>query len=109
MQSDVVIETQNLTKVYRDFWGRQKVRALKALDLEVRRGEVFGLLKISCSVFRSLMAFGEVPANIPAWASSSELLFSSNGIAAPTRRWVFSFRSDNKTDRWGGTWMAEPL
>jgi len=43
-RSDVVIETQNLTKVYRDFWGRQKVRALKALDLEVRRGEIFGLL-----------------------------------------------------------------
>jgi ABC-2 type transport system ATP-binding protein len=42
--SDVVIETHNLTKVYRDFWGRQKVRALKALDLEVRRGEIFGLL-----------------------------------------------------------------
>jgi len=44
MQSDVVIETRNLTKVYRDFWGRQKVRALKALDLEVRKGEIFGLL-----------------------------------------------------------------
>ncbi len=42
--SDVIIETRNLTKVYRDFWGRQKVRALKALDLEVRRGEIFGLL-----------------------------------------------------------------
>ncbi len=42
--SEVVIETQNLTKVYRDFWGRQKVRALKALDLEVRQGEIFGLL-----------------------------------------------------------------
>jgi ABC-2 type transport system ATP-binding protein len=41
---DVVVETQSLTKVYRDFWGREKVRALKALDLEVRRGEVFGLL-----------------------------------------------------------------
>ena len=44
MQSDIVIETRNLTKVYRDFWGRQKVRALNALDLEVRRGEIFGLL-----------------------------------------------------------------
>ena len=41
---EVVIETRNLTKVYRDFWGRQKVRALNALDLEVRRGEIFGLL-----------------------------------------------------------------
>src|SRR5258708_20710791 len=42
--SDVIIETRNLSKVYRDFWGRQKVRALKALDLEVRRGEIFRLL-----------------------------------------------------------------
>ena len=41
---DVVIETRSLTKVYRDFWGRQKVRALKALDLQVHRGEIFGLL-----------------------------------------------------------------
>ena len=41
---DIVVETRNLTKVYRDFWGRQKVRALKALDLQVKRGEVFGLL-----------------------------------------------------------------
>src|SRR6187402_756437 len=44
MASDVIIETRSLSKVYRDFWGRQKVRALKALDLEVRRGEIFGLL-----------------------------------------------------------------
>jgi ABC-2 type transport system ATP-binding protein len=44
MQPDVIVETRNLTKVYRDFWGRQKVRALKALDLEIRRGEIFGLL-----------------------------------------------------------------
>ncbi|MBC8356150.1 MAG: ABC transporter ATP-binding protein [Planctomycetes bacterium] len=43
-ESDVVIETRNLSKVYRDFWGRQKVQALKALDLEVRKGEIFGLL-----------------------------------------------------------------
>ncbi|MDR0522790.1 MAG: ABC transporter ATP-binding protein [Planctomycetaceae bacterium] len=42
--SDIVVETRNLTKVYRDFWGRQKVRALKALDLTINRGEVFGLL-----------------------------------------------------------------
>ncbi|MFZ5833668.1 MAG: ABC transporter ATP-binding protein [Planctomycetota bacterium] len=44
MQSDVIIETRSLTKIYRDFWGRKKVQALKALDLEVRRGEIFGLL-----------------------------------------------------------------
>ena len=40
----VVIETRNLSKVYRDFWGRKKVAALKSLDIEVRQGEIFGLL-----------------------------------------------------------------
>src|SRR5579862_9091192 len=44
MESEVVIETRSLSKVYRDFWGRQKVRALKALDLTIYRGEIFGLL-----------------------------------------------------------------
>lgn len=44
MSRDVIIETRNLTKVYRDFWGRAKVQALKALDLQVHRGEIFGLL-----------------------------------------------------------------
>lgn len=43
-RGEVVVETRNLSKVYRDFWGRQKVRALKSLDLEVYQGEVFGLL-----------------------------------------------------------------
>jgi len=42
--SDVVIETRGLGKIYRDFWGRKKVDALKSLDIEVRRGEIFGLL-----------------------------------------------------------------
>lgn len=43
-KTEVVIQARSLTKIYRDFWGRQKVRALKSLDLEVRRGEIFGLL-----------------------------------------------------------------
>src|ERR1019366_10808108 len=38
------IETEHLTKVYKDFWGRDKVRALDDLTLTIHRGEVFGLL-----------------------------------------------------------------
>ena len=42
--ADVIVETRNLSKTYRDFWGRSKKVALKPLDLEIRRGEIFGLL-----------------------------------------------------------------
>jgi ABC-2 type transport system ATP-binding protein len=42
--TDVVLKTQALRKVFKvGFWGRQ-VTALEGLDLEVRRGEVFGFL-----------------------------------------------------------------
>src|SRR5689334_12528437 len=44
MSNEVVIQTRNLSKIYRDFWGRKKVRALNSLSLEVNKGEVFGLL-----------------------------------------------------------------
>src|SRR5580700_129597 len=44
MAHDVIVETRKLTKIYRDFWGRQKKVALRALNLEVHRGEIFGLL-----------------------------------------------------------------
>ena len=43
-RGEVVVETRNLSKTYRDFWGRSKKVALKPLDLEIRRGEIFGLL-----------------------------------------------------------------
>src|SRR5438128_11805425 len=42
--SDVIVETRRRTKVYRDFWGRQKKVALRALNLHINRGEIFGLL-----------------------------------------------------------------
>ena len=44
MAQDVVVETRNLTKVSRDFWGRKKKTALNALDLKIYKGEIFGLL-----------------------------------------------------------------
>ena len=39
-----VIQAVGLTKVFRDFWRRARVRAVHDLDLDVRPGEVFGLL-----------------------------------------------------------------
>jgi ABC-2 type transport system ATP-binding protein len=44
MAQDVVVETRKLTKVYRDFWGRRKKDALRALSIEIYKGEIFGLL-----------------------------------------------------------------
>jgi ABC-2 type transport system ATP-binding protein len=41
---DVVVETRKLTKIYLDFWGRRKKEALRALNLQIYKGEVFGLL-----------------------------------------------------------------
>src|SRR5437763_16456760 len=42
--NDSAVVTENLTKIYKDFWGRDKVRALDDLNLTINRGEVFGLL-----------------------------------------------------------------
>ncbi len=39
-----IIVAENLTKVFRDFWHRPKVRAVNSISFEVRPGEVFGLL-----------------------------------------------------------------
>lgn len=41
---EIVIAVRGLTKVFKDFWGRPKARAVDNVDFEVRRGEVFGLL-----------------------------------------------------------------
>src|SRR3954452_25063460 len=44
MAQELIVETRKLTKIYRDFWGRQKKTALRALNIDIRRGEIFGLL-----------------------------------------------------------------
>jgi ABC-2 type transport system ATP-binding protein len=41
---EVVVAVRGLTKVFKDFWGRPKARAVDNVDFEVRQGEVFGLL-----------------------------------------------------------------
>ena len=44
MEQPSVIEIINLSKTFRDFWGRPKVKAVSNLSLDIRKGEVFGLL-----------------------------------------------------------------
>jgi ABC-2 type transport system ATP-binding protein len=40
----VDIKCVGVTKLFRDFWMRPRVRAVDGVDLEVRRGQVYGLL-----------------------------------------------------------------
>lgn len=44
MPAETVLAAEHLTKIYRDFWHRPKVRALDDLTFEVKAGEVLGLL-----------------------------------------------------------------
>ncbi len=43
-EGEIVVSVTGLTKVFKDFWGRPKARAVDNVDFHVRRGEVFGLL-----------------------------------------------------------------
>ena len=42
-QDDIVV-VRSLEKIFCDFWGRPKAKAINEVNFEVRRGEVFGLL-----------------------------------------------------------------
>jgi ABC-2 type transport system ATP-binding protein len=39
-----IVQINNLTKIFRDFWRRPKVRAVNNLSLNIYQGEIFGLL-----------------------------------------------------------------
>jgi ABC-2 type transport system ATP-binding protein len=41
---DMIIKCAGLTKIFKDFWMRPRVTAVDKINLDVRRGEVFGLL-----------------------------------------------------------------
>ncbi|NMA20265.1 MAG: ABC transporter ATP-binding protein [Lentisphaerae bacterium] len=42
--SNIVVEAVGLTKIFKDFWGRPKARAVNSIDFTIRQGQVFGLL-----------------------------------------------------------------
>lgn len=44
MDVSAVIETENLSKTYKDFWGRPRVKALDKLNIKVYKGEIFGFI-----------------------------------------------------------------
>ena len=42
--SEKVIQIKNLSKNFKDFWGRTKAKALDKVNFSIFRGEIFGLL-----------------------------------------------------------------
>ncbi len=36
-----VVQVRGLVKIFKDFWGRPKAKAVNDVDFEVRQGEVF--------------------------------------------------------------------
>lgn len=44
MSEEPVVYTQNLQKIFKDFWRRPRARAVDGIDLTLHKGEVYGLL-----------------------------------------------------------------
>lgn len=43
-ENESILSAQDLHKVFKDFWGRPKAKAVNGIDFDIKRGEVFGLL-----------------------------------------------------------------
>ena len=43
-ESNIVVQAEGLTKIFRDFWNRPKAHAVNGIDFQVRQGQIFGLL-----------------------------------------------------------------
>lgn len=69
---EVVVAVRGLTKVFKDFWGRPKARAVDNVEFTVRRGEVFGLLG-------------------PNGSGKSTTVKLLLGLLRPTRGWIEVF------------------
>jgi ABC-type uncharacterized transport system ATPase subunit len=106
VRGEVVVAVRGLTKVFKDFWGRPKARAVDNVDFEVRRGEVFGLLgpngsgkSTTVKMLLGLLyptkghieVFGHSPRHVPPNRASAicrrNRIFTAISIRA--RRWIF--------------------
>ncbi len=72
MNTTSVIKAVGLTKIFRDFWRRARVRAVCDLDLDIQPGQVFGLLG-------------------PNGSGKSTTIKMILGLLYPTRGWVSVF------------------
>lgn len=43
-KNNLVVEAIGLSKIFKDFWGRPKARAVNGIDFSVKQGQVFGML-----------------------------------------------------------------
>lgn len=43
-ERNILIDGHGVTKVFKDFWGRPRVTAVRGVDIQVREGSIFGLL-----------------------------------------------------------------
>jgi ABC-2 type transport system ATP-binding protein len=102
------IHTEKLTKVYKDFWGRDKVRALDSLDLTIRRGEVFGLLgpngsgkSTTIKLLLGLIFPTEGSASVLGYPAGSTLVNERIGFL-PEESYLYRFLNGEETLRFYG-------
>jgi len=44
MSSQSIVKAVGLTKIFKDFWGRPKVKAVDSINIDIKEGQVYGLL-----------------------------------------------------------------
>jgi ABC-2 type transport system ATP-binding protein len=108
------VETRGLTKIYKDFWGRDKVRALDDLNLTIHRGEVFGLLgpngsgkSTTIKLLLGLIFPSMGSASVLGYPSGSTLINERIGFL-PEESYLYRFLNGEETLRFYGQLFKIP-
>ncbi|CAN5591072.1 ABC transporter ATP-binding protein [soil metagenome] len=108
------IHTEHLTKVYKDFWGRDKVRALDDLSLTIERGEVFGLLgpngsgkSTTIKLLLGLIFASKGSAHVLGHAAGSTAINEKIGFL-PEESYLYKFLNGEETLRFYGRLFKIP-